>query len=64
MEAYHSVYNYHVISIVETHLGSAVDEEKLAQSRINGYRFVENVERRGIGLYVNNSLRSNNSSTW
>ena len=64
MEAYNSVYNYNLIGIVETHLDSTVDEEKLA---LNGHTFIknnhpQNVKRRGVGLSVKDSLLSKNRS--
>ena len=64
MEAYNSVYNYDLIGIVETHLDSTVDEEKLA---LNGYTFIknnhpQNVKRGGVGLYIKDSLPSKNRS--
>ena len=64
MEAYNSVYNYDLIGIVETHLDSTVDEEKLA---LNGYTFTknnhpQNVKRGGVGLYIKDTLPSKNRS--
>ena len=62
MEAYNSVYNYDLIGIVETHLDSTIDEERLA---LDGYSFhkenhPQNVKRGGVGLYVKDSLPSKN----
>ena len=50
MEAYNSVYNYDLIGIVETHLDSTIDEERLA---LDGYSFhkenhPQNVKRGGM----------------
>ena len=50
IEAYNSVYNYDLIGIVETHLDSTIDENKLA---LNGYTFIndnypQNVKRDGV----------------
>ena len=64
IEAYNSLYNYDLIGIVETHIGSTVDKDKLA---MDGYTFHEanhpqNVERGGVGLYVKDSLPSKNRS--
>ena len=64
MEAYNSVYNYDLIGIVETHLDSTVEEEKLA---LNGYTFIknnhpQNMKRGGVGLYIKDSLPSKNRS--
>ena len=58
IEAYNSVYDYDLIGIVETHLDSTIDEDKLV---INGYTFIknnhpQNVKRGGVGLYVKDSL--------
>ena len=36
LEAYNYVYNYYLIGIVETHLNSTVDENKIG---LNGYSF-------------------------
>ena len=38
MEAYNSVYNYDLIGIVETHLDSTVDKDRLD---LNGYTFIK-----------------------
>ena len=38
IEAYNSVYNYDIIGIVETHLNSTVDEDRLA---LDGYTFIK-----------------------
>ena len=64
IEAYNSVYNYDLIGIVETHLDSTVDEDRLA---LDGYTFIKdnhptNVKRGGVGLYVKDSLPSKNRS--
>ena len=60
LEAYNSVFSYDLIGIVETHIDSTVDEDKLA---LDGYRFIKNnhpqdVKRGGVGLYVKESLPS------
>ena len=62
MEAYNLVYNYDLIGIVETHLDSTIDEERLA---LDGYSFhkenhPQNVKRGGVRLYVKDSLPSKN----
>ena len=62
LEAYNSVYNYDLIGIVETHLDTTINEDRLA---IDGYTFHEsnhplNVKRGGVGLYVKDSLASKN----
>ena len=64
IEAYNSVYDYDLIGIVETHLDSTADENKLA---LNGYTFVksnhpQNVKRGGVGLYIKDSLPSKRRS--
>ena len=64
IEAYNSVYNYDLIGIVETHLDSTIDENKLA---LNGYTFIndnhpQNVKRGGVGLYIKDSLPSKRHS--
>ena len=64
IEAYNSVYNYDLIGIVETHLDSNVEEERLA---LNGYSFIkdnhaQNVKRDGVGLYNRDSLASKRRS--
>ena len=64
IEAYNSVYNYDLIGIVETHLDSTVEEDRLA---LNGYTFIknnhpQNVKRGGVGLYIKDSLASKNRS--
>ena len=64
IEAYNSVYNYDLIGIVETHLDSTIDENKLA---LNGYTFIkvnhpQNVKRGGVGLYIKDSLPSKRRS--
>ena len=58
LEAYNSVYNYDLIGIVETHLNSTVDENKIG---LNGYSFhksnhLQDVKREGVGLYMKESL--------
>ena len=58
LEAYNSVYNYDLIGIVETHLNSTVDENKIG---LNGYSFhksnhPQDVKRGGVGLYMKESL--------
>ena len=63
-EAYNSVYSYDIIGIVETHLNSTVDEDRLA---LDGYTFVknnhpQNVKRAGVRLYIKDSLASKNLS--
>ena len=60
LEAYNSVFSYDLIGIVETHIDSTVDEDKLA---LGGYRFIKNnhpqdIKRGGVGLYVKESLPS------
>ena len=64
IEAYNSVCNYDLIGIVETHIDSTVDEDRLA---LDGYTFIkenhpQNVKRGGVGLYVKDSLPSKNRS--
>ena len=64
IEAYNSVYNYDLIGIVETHLDSTTDENKLA---LNGYTFIndnhpQNVKRGGVGLCIKDSLPSKRRS--
>ena len=54
------MYNNDLIGIVETHLDSTVDEERLA---LDGYSFYkdnhpQNVKRGGVGLYIKDSLPS------
>ena len=62
MEAYNSVYNYDLIRIVETHLDSTVDEERLSLDgfslHINDHP--QNIKRGGVGLCVKDSLPSKN----
>ena len=58
IEAYNSVYKYDLIGIVETHLDSTVDKDRLT---LEGYSFFknnhpQNVKRGGVGLYVKDSL--------
>ena len=60
LEAYNSVFSYDLIGIVETHIDSTVDEDKLA---LGGYRFIKNnhpqdIKRGCVGLYVKESLPS------
>ena len=64
IEAYNSVHNYDLIGIVETHLDSTIDENKLA---LNEYTFInanhpQNVKRGGVGLYIKDSLPSKRRS--
>ena len=64
--AYNAVYNYDIIGIVEIHLDSIVDEEKLA---LNGYLFIKNkypqhARRGGVGLYIKDSLPQMIFLTW
>ena len=64
IEAYNSVYNYDLIGIVETHLDSTVDKDRLAP---DGYTFIkdnhpQNVKSGGVGLYIKDSLPSKNRS--
>ena len=64
IEAYNSVYNYDLIGIVETHLDSTIENDRLA---LDGYTFIksnhpQNVKRGGVGLYVKDSLASKNRS--
>ena len=52
IEAYNSLYNYDLIGIVETHIDSTVDKDKLA---MDGYTFHEanqprNIKRGGVGF--------------
>ena len=54
IEAYNSVYNYDLLGIVETHLDSSVEDNKLI---LPGYTFVKrnhpsNTKRGGVGLYI------------
>ena len=61
IEAYNSDYNYDLIGIAETHLDSTVDKDRLA---LDGYTFIQNnhpqnVKRGGVGLYVKDTLPSN-----
>ena len=51
-----------LFGIVETHLDSTVDEEKLS---LNGYTFIknkhpQNMKRGGVGLHIKDSLPSKN----
>ena len=60
VEAYNSIYNHDLIGVVETHLDSTIDEERLA---LDGYSFhkdnhPQNVKRGGVGLYAKDSLPS------
>ena len=62
IEAYNSVCNYDLIGIVETHIDSTVDEDRLA---LDGYTFYkenhpQDVKRGGVGLYVKDALPSKN----
>ena len=64
IEAYNSLYNYDLIGIVETHIDSTVDKDKLA---MDGYTLHEanhpqNIKRGGVGLYIKDSLPSKNRS--
>ena len=64
IEAYSSVYNYDLISVVETHLDSNVVEDRMT---LDGYSFIknnhpQNVKRRGTGLYYKDSLPLKNRS--
>ena len=64
IEAYNSVHNHDFIGIVETHLDSTVEEERLS---LDGYSFTkanhpQNVKRGGVGLYIKDSLPSKNRS--
>ena len=64
IEACNSVCNYDLIGIVETHIDSTVDEDRLS---LDGYTFHKanhplNVKRGGVGLYVRDSLPSKNRS--
>ena len=61
IEAYNAVYDYDLFAIVETHLDSTVDEDKLS---LDGYTFTknnhpQNVKRGGVALYVKDTLPSN-----
>ena len=58
IEAYNSVYEYDLIGVVETHLDSSTEEEKLI---LNGYSFIsqnhpQDIKRGGVGLYIKDSL--------
>ena len=58
IEAYNSVYDYDLIGVVETHLDSSIDEDKLA---LNGYSFIKqnhplDIKRGGVGLNVKENL--------
>ena len=62
IEAYNSVHNYDLIGIVETHLDSTVEEDRLT---LDGYTFFkdnhpQNVKRGGVGLYIKDALPSKN----
>ena len=62
IEAYNSVCNYDLIGIVETHIDSTIDKDRLARG---GYTFHESnhpldVKRGGVGLYVRDALPSKN----
>ena len=62
IEAYNSVCNYDLIGIVETHIDSTVDKDRLA---LDWYTFrkenhPKDVKRGGVGLYVKDSLPSKN----
>ena len=64
IEAYNSLYTYDLIGIVETHLDSSLDEDKLG---FNGYTFIksnhpDNVKRGGVGLCIKDSLPSKQRS--
>ena len=64
IEVYNSVYNYDLIGIVETHLDTTMNEDRLA---LDGYTFFksnhpQNVKRGGVGLYVKDSLPSRDRS--
>ena len=61
IEAYNSVYNYDLIGIAEIHLDSTVDKDRLA---LGGYTYMQNnhpqnVKRGVVGLYVKDTLPSN-----
>ena len=58
IEAYNSVYDYDLIGVVETHLDSSAEEEKLI---LNGYSFIrqnhpQDIKRGGVGLYIKDSM--------
>ena len=62
--AYNLVYNNDLIGIVETHLDNTVDDGRLT---LDGYTFFrsnhpQNIKRGGVGLYVKDSLPSQNRS--
>ena len=64
IEAHNLVYNYDLIGIVETHLDSTVDKDKL---ELNGYTLInnnhpQNLKRGSVGLYNKDSLPSKNRS--
>ena len=58
IEAYNSVYKFNLMGIVETHLDSTIDNDRLI---LEGYSFLKNnhphnVKRGGVGLYVKDSF--------
>ena len=64
IEAFNSVYKHDLIGVVETHLDSTFDDDRLT---LDGYNFFksnhpQNVKRGGVGLYVKESLPSQNRS--
>ena len=58
IEACNSVYKYDLISIVETHLESTVDNDKLTPERYSIFEknHPKNVKKGGVGLCVKDSL--------
>ena len=64
IEADNSVYNYDLIGVVETHIDSTVDEDRLSLdgSTFHKANHPQNVKRGGVGLYVKDSLPSKNRS--
>ena len=60
IEAYNSVYNNDLIGIVETHLDSTVDGDRVALDCYSFYKdnHLQNVKIGGVGLYVKDSLHS------
>ena len=52
MEAYNSVYNYDLIGLVETHLDSTIDEERLSLDGHHRNDLPQNTKMGGVGVYV------------
>ena len=55
LEAYNSVFSYDLIGIVETHIDSTGDEDKLA---LDGYRFIKVEMNRNFFLLVSTKSAS------